>query len=197
MIIYKNKKIVLVTAVATLFLVNPMIGLSQNGPSPTEISNCEECVDSADTNIVNGTLEAISFKASMLQLATIGGATVVKFNNETILTGVGDFSEIRSGSKLVIEYLKRDGVLLAVGIEATNKASAVLSVNQVNASSLADLLSDKTAAVALIDARSAQSFNREHIPGAISISAGTFDKNRDKLPAERDHLIVYYCDGTS
>jgi hypothetical protein len=194
---YKNKKRLLTTAIATLFLVNPMIGMSQNGSSPTEISNCEECVDSADTNIVNGTLEAISFKASMLQLTTNSGATVVKFNDKTILTGVGDFSEIRSGSKLVIEYLKKDGVLLAVSIEAIIKASAVLPDNQISANSLADLLLDKTAVVALIDARSAQSFNREHIPSALSISAGTFDKNRDKLPAEKDHLIVYYCDGTT
>ncbi|MGB3209952.1 MAG: rhodanese-like domain-containing protein [Desulforhopalus sp.] len=185
------------TAIATLFLVNPMIGMSQDGPSPAEIGNCEECVDSADTNIVNGTLEAISFKASMLQLATISGATVVQFNDETILTGAGDFSAIRPGSNLKIEYLKKDGVLLAVGIEATIKASAVLPANQISAGALADFLSDKTAAVALIDARSASSFNREHIPGAISISTGTFDKNRDKLPAERDHLIVYYCDGTT
>jgi hypothetical protein len=192
-----NKKRLLTTAIATLLLVNPMIGMSQDVPSPAEIGNCEECVDSVDTNIVKGTLEAISFKASMLQLATNSGATVVKFNDETILTGVGDFSEIRSGSKLEIEYLKKDGVLLAVSIEATIKASAVLPANQINANSLADLLLDKTAAVVLIDARSASSFNREHIPGAISISAGTFDKNRDKLPAERDHLIVYYCDGTA
>lgn len=194
---YNNKKRLLTTAIATLFLVNPMIGMSQDGPSPAEIGNCEECVDSVDTNMVNGTLEAISFKASMLQLTTNSGATVVKFNDETILTGVGDFSEIRSGSRLEIEYLKKDGVLLAVSIEATIKASAVLSDNQISANSLADLLLDRTSAVALIDARSASSFNREHIPGAISISAGTFDKNRDKLPKERDHLIVYYCDGTA
>jgi hypothetical protein len=194
---YNNKKRLLTTAIATLFLVNPMIGMSQDGPSPAEIGNCEECVDSVDTKMVNGTLEAISFKASMLQLTTNSGATVVKFNDETILTGVGDFSEIRSGSRLEIEYLKKDGVLLAVSIEATIKASAVLSDNQISANSLADLLLDRTSAVALIDARSASSFNREHIPGAISISAGAFDKNRDKLPKERDHLIVYYCDGTS
>jgi hypothetical protein len=194
---YNNKKRILTTAIATLFLVNPMIGMSQDGPAPAEIGNCEECVDSVNTNIVNGTLEAISFKASMLQLATNSGATVVEFNDQTILTGADDFSEIRSGSRLEIEYLRKNGVLLAVSIEATIKASAVLPANQINANSLADLLLDKTAAVVLIDARSASSFNREHIPGAISISAGTFDKNRDKLPAERDHLIVYYCDGTA
>ncbi|WP_319548475.1 rhodanese-like domain-containing protein [Desulfogranum marinum] len=96
-----------------------------------------------------------------------------------------------------IEYLKEDGVLLAVGIEATIKAPAVLSSNQVNARALADLLSDKTAEVVLIDARSASSFKQEHIPGAISIYTGAFDKNIDKLPAKKDHLIVYYCDGTA
>lgn len=194
---YNNIKKLLTTAIVTLLLVNPMIGMSQDGPSPAEIGNCEECVDSVDTNIISGTLEAISFKASMLQLTTNSGATVVKFNDKTILTGVGDFSEIRSGSKLKLEYLKKDGVLLAVSIEATIKASAVLPDNQISANSLADLLLDKTAAVALIDARSASSFNREHIPGATSIPAGTFDKNIDKLPAESDHQIVYYCDGTA
>ncbi len=192
-----NTKRLLTTTIATLFLVIPMIGMSKEGPSLGEIGTCEECVDNATTDILNGKLEAISFKASMLQLATSSGATVVQFNDETILTGVDDFSAIRSGSELKIEYLKEDKVFLAVVIEAKINSTPKLPTNQLSARMLADFLSDKIGKVALIDARSASSFDREHISGAISIPTGAFDKNRDKLPEEKDTLIVYYCDGTA
>lgn len=194
---HNNKKRFSAIAIATLLLVIPITVMSQEGSLLAPIGTCEECGDNADTEILNGTLTAISFKASMLQLVTGSGATIVQFNDDTILTGVDDFSAIRPGSSLVVEFLKENGVLLAVGIEATNKKPAVLSNSQVNARTLADLLSDKTAEVALIDARSSLSFEQEHIPGAISIYAGAFKKNIAKLPVKKDHLIVYYCDGTA
>ncbi|WP_319548474.1 hypothetical protein [Desulfogranum marinum] len=67
------------TAIATLFLVIPMTGVSQEESSLAEIDTCEECVGRVATNILNGTLDTISFKASMLQLATSSGATIVQF----------------------------------------------------------------------------------------------------------------------
>lgn len=194
---HNNYKPLLVAAIAISFLVDAAPAMSQNGILPGEIGTCEECVDEAETNMLKGKLDAVSFKASMLQLTTSSGARVLRFNNDTILTGAEDFSGIRQGSNLEIEYLKEAGELLAVGIDISSEVPARLASNQIDAKTLAGILSDKTEEVVIIDARSDSSFDDEHIPGAISISAGAFDKKIDMLPAKKDQLIVYYCDGTA
>ena len=191
----KQKRFFLTSLTALLFVV-PMTGMSQVVSAETEIGTCEECVDAVETNVLSGALKAISFKASMLQLATSDGTSVVTYDDNTIVAGADDLSSIKTGSNLKIEYLKQDGVLLAVGIEVLVERPVVLASNEIDAKTLADLLSDNTTAVALIDARSASSFDKEHIPGALSMYTGEFDKNIDKLPANKNQLIVYYCDGT-
>lgn len=192
----KQKRFFLTSLTALLFLV-PMTGMSQAVSSDPEIGSCEECVDAVETNLVSGTLKAISFKASMLQLVTSDGTSVVTFDDNTIVTGADALSSIKTGSNLEIEYLKKDGVLVAVGIEISAERPVALASNEIDAKTLAELLSDNTREIAVIDARSASSFEKEHIPGALSIYTGEFDKNIDKLPANKDQLIVYYCDGTT
>lgn len=194
---HNNYKSLLVAAIAISFLVDASPAMSQSGTLPGEIGTCEECIDEAETNMLKGKLDAVSFKASMLQLTTSSGVRVVRFNNDTILTGAEDFSGIRQGSNLEIEYLKEAGGLLAIGIDISSEVPARLASNQIDAKTLAGILSDKTEEVVIIDARPDSSFDDEHIPGAISISAGAFDKKIDMLPAKKNQLIVYYCDGTA
>jgi rhodanese-related sulfurtransferase len=48
----------------------------------------------------------------------------------------------------------------------------------------------------LVDARPKRAkFDKGHIPGAISIPDTYFDKEKDKLPAEKDKMVVFYCGG--
>jgi len=50
--------------------------------------------------------------------------------------------------------------------------------------------------VILIDSRPQQGkYDQGHIPGAISISDTQFDKLKDRLPADRDKTLVFYCGG--
>jgi len=185
------------TLLTALLLVAPVTGISQAVSSNTEIDTCNTCAEAAETDGLRGKLKAISFKASMLQLATTGGTSVVTFDENTIVTGADDLSSISTGSNLEIEYRRQGAALLAVGVNVSDEKPVVLASNEIDAKTLADLLSDNTTELALIDARSASSFEKEHIPGAISIYTGEFDKNIDKLPLNKDQLIVYYCDGTS
>jgi hypothetical protein len=72
-------------------------------------------------------------------------------------------------------------------------------INQITVKQLASLLKNRQANIqfSLIDTRSGKSYIQGHIPGAISIYDREFDKHMDKLPEDKDQLIVYYCDGTS
>lgn len=72
-------------------------------------------------------------------------------------------------------------------------------LNQITVKQLASLLKNRQENIqfTLIDARSGNSYMQGHIPGAISIYDGEFAKHTNKLPENKDQLIVYYCDGTS
>jgi rhodanese-related sulfurtransferase len=50
--------------------------------------------------------------------------------------------------------------------------------------------------VLIIDARPKRAkYDKGHIPGAVSIPDSQFDKMVDKLPANKDALLIYYCGG--
>jgi rhodanese-related sulfurtransferase len=64
----------------------------------------------------------------------------------------------------------------------------------VSAAYIKKLMEDKTAYV-LIDARPKRVAEKGMIPTAINISDSEFDKNVDKLPADKSTLLIYYCGG--
>lgn len=50
--------------------------------------------------------------------------------------------------------------------------------------------------VMIIDARPKRAkYDKGHIPGAISIPHSQFDKMTAQLPASKDALLIYYCQG--
>lgn len=56
-------------------------------------------------------------------------------------------------------------------------------------------LMDEKAAYTLVDARPKRVADKGMIPGAINISDTEFDKQVDKLPADKASLLIYYCGG--
>jgi rhodanese-related sulfurtransferase len=56
-------------------------------------------------------------------------------------------------------------------------------------------LMDDKASYTLIDARPKRVADKGMIPTAINISDTDFDKNVDKLPADKAALVIYYCGG--
>ena len=56
-------------------------------------------------------------------------------------------------------------------------------------------LIDEKANYMLIDARPKRVADKGMIPSAINISDSEFDKNVDKLPADKATLLIYYCGG--
>jgi rhodanese-related sulfurtransferase len=64
----------------------------------------------------------------------------------------------------------------------------------VSAAYLKKLAEDKTPHL-LVDARPKRVADKGMIPGAINISDTEFDKNVDKLPADKATPLIYYCGG--
>lgn len=60
----------------------------------------------------------------------------------------------------------------------------------------AELPRDEKKAAPLIDWRpTARRYDVGHIPGAISIPESQFDKHVDKLPQDKNALVIFYCQG--
>ena len=56
-------------------------------------------------------------------------------------------------------------------------------------------LMDEKQPYTLIDARPKRVTDKGVIPGALAIADTEFDKNIDKLPADKASLVIYYCGG--
>jgi rhodanese-related sulfurtransferase len=55
---------------------------------------------------------------------------------------------------------------------------------------------DNNGEMTLVDSRPKRAkYDKGHIPGAVSIPDTYFDKEKDKLPAEKDQPVVFYCGG--
>lgn len=54
---------------------------------------------------------------------------------------------------------------------------------------------DQKEKMTLIDARSPAEYREAHISGAINIPEKEFEATRQQLPAEKDALLVFYCNG--
>jgi hypothetical protein len=194
MIIQKLSKWLSTAAIACLLFATT--GKGEQVQPDAEIGTCEECSVDAGSNVIKGTLEAISHKAGMLQLTTSSGARIVTFNDKTVLIGAASFGSIEPQASLAVEYLNEGGAFVAVSVEVS-LPKPLPGNKEIDAGALAEIVFGNTVPFTLIDARPEPSYARGHVPGAISIYNGDFTKNVDKLPKDKKQLIVYYCDGTA
>ncbi|MGC8872392.1 MAG: rhodanese-like domain-containing protein [Caldimicrobium sp.] len=47
----------------------------------------------------------------------------------------------------------------------------------------------------IVDVRPKAKYDEGHIPGAINIYMAEMDKHMNKLPKDKNALIVFYCEG--
>lgn len=60
---------------------------------------------------------------------------------------------------------------------------------------VADIVDQKTVGMVVDSRPKAKKFDEGHIPGALNIPASQFDKMQGLLPADKNALLVFYCDG--
>jgi len=54
---------------------------------------------------------------------------------------------------------------------------------------------DQGRRMVLIDSRVASEFRAGHIPTAINIPEPTMERAREKLPRDKQELVIFYCNG--
>lgn len=190
----KLKKTALGLAAVSLLMV-PGTLLAQDA-KPKVLKPCMQCHTDDTENDIRGQLGSVSMKAETLKVDTGGGSWLIKFDDETKLTGAEALNKIDSGKEVLVTYRQEDGLLVADSVDVKPPANLDPAM-LIKIEELAPLVAmgpDK-GKFTIVDARPGKVFIEGHIPGAISIYDAQFDENLDKLPKNKDDLLVFYCGG--
>ncbi|TAL26022.1 MAG: rhodanese-like domain-containing protein [Nitrospirae bacterium] len=195
-----KKSTTLATAVlvaAGLFLLSSDGTTAEPAPKPKIAAPCKQC-HAPDEKILRGGFAGVSKKAETIQIQ-IGPATwLVKFGDDTKLTGAEKFSAIPKEKEIAIAVTEKEGSLYATGVSVKPPAKIAPEklMTTEDLSKLVAMGADK-GNFTLVDSRPGARYNEGHIPGAISIYDAEFEKNAGKLPKEKDKLLVFYCAGAT
>ncbi|MBI5206109.1 MAG: rhodanese-like domain-containing protein [Nitrospirae bacterium] len=193
-----RKSRVLTTAIlvaAGLFLLSGIGMAAEVSPKPKIAAPCKQC-HAPDEKILRGSFAGISKKAGTVQIQIGPASWLVKFGDDTKLTGAEKFSAIPKDKEIAIAITEKDGSLYAAGLSVKPPAK-VAPEKLMAAEELARLVSAgaEKGNFTLVDSRPGARYNEGHIPGAISIYDADFDKDIEKLPKDKDKLLIFYCAG--
>lgn len=186
-------QVLLGTAALSIMLV-PAAGLAKE--KPKVLKPCMQChADNAD-NDLRGKLGSVSMKAETIKIDTGGASWLVNFDEDTSLDGADAINKIPKGKEILISYRQEDGMLVAdsVAVKAPAKLDPEMLIKVDDLAPLVEQGPEK-GQFTIVDARPGKLFIQGHIPGAISIYDAQFEKNLDKLPKNKDNLLVFYCGG--
>lgn len=180
-----------VAALAAAGLLLPGSPGQAQSQKPKVLKPCAQCHE-AKENVLRGNSGSISEKAATIQINT-GAVWNVRFDKDIKVIGwKGDLNDIPKEKEIAVTYVEKDSALYATSISVKPEAK-VAPEKLIKADELAGLVAK--GGFTLVDARPAPKFNEGYIPGSINIYDAVFDKNIEKLPKEKDKLIVFYCAG--
>ncbi|MFN3505456.1 MAG: rhodanese-like domain-containing protein, partial [Caldimicrobium sp.] len=152
------------------------------------ISGCHQAAPSE----FRGNLVSVSLKAELIQIDT-GATWNVKFDDNTKVVGWNQpLNKLSKGAPIKIVYTKKGDELYATLISVKPPLS-VPPEKKVSVEEMKKIWEERKAL--LVDARPAPKYNEGFIPGAINIPFAEMDKYLDKMPKDKEALIVTYCEG--
>lgn len=173
---------------------------AQTASKPSMAPLCKGCHQS-DSNMVRGTLDYFVEKTKTFQLdLSAPGAPakeVIFYDQCTKVKNLEDIDEMgdyKGKAFRVYYYETPEGKKIATLITRFDILKTISPEDKLDKAGLKNLmLHDKS--VALIDARPAVAYKAGYIPGAIVIPAAELEKHVDKLPKDKNTVLVFYCVG--
>lgn len=173
---------------------------------PTIAKLCTNCHQAAPGNI-RGNFESVSYKTQSIQIKIDDTTEIVKFDMNTLKTQniqapVDSPDEplraLKKGKEVRIEFMEKDGVKIATLLSAKPpiKVAPEKLISTADVERLVAMGPEKGKYL-LIDARPAPRFMEGAVPTAINIPFAALEKNVDKLPQDKNALIIFYCAGVT
>lgn len=157
---------------------------------------CMQC-HAKDEKILRGVLAMVLMDAETIQMQ-VGPATwLVKFvPAEVKVIGSKALDAIPKDREIAITIVEKKGEIYAESVSVKQPVT-VAPEKLKKVGELAKLVEIGTEKgnFLIVDSRPPLRYHEGHIPGAISIYDADFDKNVDKLPKEKDRMLIFYCGG--
>ena len=180
-----------------------LAGAVQAADEPAKAMIAKLCTNchKAEPGNIRGNFDSVAFKSKSIQVKVDEATEIIAFDPEKIqLVNVpdGNLRELKPGKEVRIEYTEKDGAKIASLLSA-KPAIKVAPEKQLSTADVETLVAKgpEKGKYLLVDARPAPRFQQGTIPTAINIPFVAFDKTVDKLPKEKDVLIVYFCQGVT
>ena len=154
---------------------------------------------------MRGYLDHVTLKSSAMQLNLGTGVEIVKFDPKLLkVIDAGQskkaeyLRDVKKGHEIRIEFIETDGVKTAtlVSLKGPIQISQEKLIGYEAIEKLVAIGPEK-GAYALIDSRPAVRFQEGTIPTAVNLPFPAFEKFIDRLPQDKDRLVVFFCQGVT
>ena len=187
-------------AVCALFVLSPLEAMSAKAPQtpPMQSKRCLNCHKNYKSmeDIITGNFKSRSNKAKSIQVRIDNRMQVVKYTPETTLKNVPSIKSLKEPMTIKVSYKKVGTDLVAKDIVVKPKMDIpkeqLMSVKELE--KLVALGPEK-GGYTLVDSRPGIKYKAGHIPTSISMPFPKMKQMKDKLPKDKDRLLIFYCEG--
>jgi hypothetical protein len=172
---------------------------------PTVAKVCGNC-HQPQPGTIRGNFDSVAYKTKSIQVKIDEATEILRFDDKLRTENVQALVDspdqplraLKKGKEIRIDYTEKDGKKFATAVVvkppikvAPEKLAKTEDVERLVAQG------PEKGKYMLIDARPLPRFQDGSIPTAINIPFPAFEKMKEKLPADKTMLIVYYCAGVT
>jgi len=172
---------------------------------PPQPQMCSAC-HTLESNQMGGYFESAAFKSLSMQL-DVGAAApqILRFDPKALKVidaGVDKtpehLREVKKRHEAQVTFVEKDGVKVVSEIRFKGPAK-IDAANLIDYAGVAKLVAEGPAKTpyTLIDSRPLVRFQEGAIPSAIHLPFIGFDKFVERLPKDKNQLVVFYCGGVT
>ena len=194
----KRFNIFLIIFIGTVLFFAQTSVWAATGTKPMIQNNCLKCHQSFSEmeNILAGNLSSKSMKAHTIQIKINDRLELLKFGPDVKVENIPDIEALKGAVALRVHYetVGQD----RVATEIVVKPKITVPENQlIEVRELTKLVAQgpQKGGYTLADSRPAGGFMKGHIPTAISVPFPRMKEMTDKLPKDKNQLLIFYCEG--
>lgn len=171
---------------------------SADKPLATVSGKCVKChteyKDQAD--IVAGDFDSLSDKAKTIQVDLGDRKQLMKFTDQTTVKNVPAIKDLKKPIPVKVTYQKVGDEFVAKEISAKPQIK-VPDDKVISTEDLKKLVAmgPEKGKYTLVDSRPPVKYEEGHIPTAILMPFAQMADMTDKLPKDKNALLIFYCDG--
>jgi hypothetical protein len=192
---------ILIIFIAAAFVFVPLMSMgakTAQKPPAMFSKSCLNCHSEYKEmkNTLAGNFKSRSGKAKSIQVKINNRMVLVKYTPETKVKNVPKIKSLKGTIPLRVHYKKVGNDLVATEIVAKPKIT-VPDEQLMEVKELTELVAQgpEKGNYLLVDSRPPIKFNEGYIPGAVSIPFSKMKSMTDKLPQDKDKMIIFYCEG--